>query len=442
MLAANYWWAAGHDYIAAFIFSGGYSISAEAVPAPLEVVARGGGGNAPTTYSVTPLYGLQLVNPGEPYYFQNWPAGAVTWTFIRGENVSDDPRSPGVEHIAVNECGFQTTCSYTPPGPGRMEATAWVEGRPVTVRSTPALKGNLELNCNGQRGVNIAVTVTRGDMLDCNVRVTPSGTLRVLGWSFAGGGQVVPAADAPPKTSTGWAGVMVVGGTVSVRALVDQDTVSATAQVTVTARNWVDRIGEPRILYVSCPFPLTAECPLPAVPEHFNDLGRFDLGPGSWPGTTSTIQSGPNEGFTFIMGEDSFLDAQDPWIVLNDVLRQPEHPFWASRKQCNVERFHQESLRHERRHYDGVRQAIEEGGFTPDWLESWYVFGTAAEASAALRSLLSDFQLAMNAAGDLNHTNPEFLNDWHCAPGLEYSNRNQQSQNPKAPGRDRVKRAP
>lgn len=443
MMPANFWYAPGYNYIPAFQFSGGYELSAEAVPPPLEVSETGGGSNGARTYSAVPLYGLQLVNPADPYYFQYWPTGAVTWAFIRGENVSDDPRVPGVQRIPVNDCSFHVTCTFTPPGPGRMEATAWVEGRPVTVRSSPSEAQRLELDCNGVRGQTVAVTVVRGKMLDCNIRVTPTSALRgIVGWNFVGGGHVVPAAGEEPYTATGWPGLMVVDGTITVRVLLGADTVSATAQVTVEARPWVDRLAEPKVMYVSCPFPLTAECPLPEIPEHMNDFGRFDLGASSFPNQVLTINSGPNKGFQFLGGDESFLNVREPWIVLNDILRRPEHPFWASRKQCDVERFHQESLRHEQRHYAGLRQAFEEGGFTRGWLESWYAFGTTAEASASLRNMLEDFNAALFAAGDLNHTNPEFRTEWHCDPGVEYTQRSQQSPNPKAPGRNRTDPVP
>jgi hypothetical protein len=265
MLAANYWWASGHDYIAAFTFSGGYSISAEAVPPPLEVVARGGGGNTPITYSVTPLYGLQLVNPGEPYYFQNWPAGAVTWTFIRGENVSDDPRSPGVEHVAVNECGFQTTCSFMPPGPGRMEATAWVEGRPVTVRSGNAHVDTLELNCNGSPD---SLSVTRAD----DVRCVVSGTTQVIGWDFTADADDYrnPSAGGAPFKGLEWKGPVVLSGTITVRAVVAGQENTRSARVTVMPRSWAGK-QMPRQVAEE-PVPVAH---LPTRPDSLKQLGHI-----------------------------------------------------------------------------------------------------------------------------------------------------------------------
>lgn len=365
-------------------------------------------------------------------------------------------------YSGVNTVGTQSTTLPIPPW-GSLAAPEYfpleVSGDSIT-SCTAAVGGHvvlddievvfqqdstpkLELDCNGERGENIAVTVTRGEMLDCNIRVTPPSALRgILGWTFTGGGHVVPAADAEPYTATGWPGLMVTDGTITVRVLLGTDTVTATAQVTVEARPWVDRIAEPKVVYVSCPFPLTAECPLPEIPEHMNDFGRFDVGASSWPSQFLSITSGPNKGFHFFGGDESFLDIREPWIVLNDILRRPEHPFWASRKQCNVERFHQESLRHERRHYEGLRQAFVEGGFTRGWLESWYAFGTVAEATAASRLVMSDFQTALNGAGDLNHTNPEFLTEWHCDPEVEDTNRGRHSPNPTAPGRNRADPVP
>ncbi len=302
MMPANGQAMAGHDYIPAFTFSGGYSTTAVEIPPPLEVVESGGGAGRPNIYSVAPLYGLQLINPRDPYYFQFWPAGAVTWTFIRGENVSDDPRIPGVEHIPVNDCGFQITCSYTPRGPGRMQATAWVEGRPVTVRSVIASEGEpFELKCDG---ASDSLRITRASNVDCRV----TGTDEITGWSFRAdaGGYSNPAANATPFRGAVWDGKIVLSGIVSVSATVAGREDSRSVHIRVEGRDWTG-ISIPRDISEQ-PVPPNH---LPARPDSVHQLGdihqamSLELGRGMW----EPILSGPNANLAFFTGVPAQYEA-------------------------------------------------------------------------------------------------------------------------------------
>jgi hypothetical protein len=294
MMPANFWWAPGYNYIPAFQFSGGYELSAEAVPPPLEVSETGGGGsNGARTYSAVPLYGLQLVNPADPYYFQNWPAGAVTWAFIRGEHVSDDPRVPGVQRIPVNDCGFHVTCTFTPPGPGRMEATAWVEGRPVTVRSVIAQPDTLELNCNGSSD---SLRITRAD----DVRCVVAGTTQVTGWDFAadGTGYRNPSGGGAPFTGMEWKGPVVLSGTITVRALVAGQEDTRNVRVTVGPRVWAGK----QVQRQAAEEPASASH-APARPDSVQQLGHIhsflylELSRDKW----EPILSGPNANLAYLV---------------------------------------------------------------------------------------------------------------------------------------------
>lgn len=287
MLAANFWWAAGHDHIPAFTFSGGYSVTAEAVPPPLEVVESGGGAGAPKVYSVAPLYGLQLINPRDPYYFQFWPAGAVTWTFVRGENVSDDPRVPGIEHIPVNDCGFQITCSYTPPGPGRMQATAWVEGRPVTIRSAVAAvtPPSLDLSC--------PATILRGANMRCTV-VATGGTLSKVQWLFV---DTLHHRIPGPADSLSWRGQMVIGGRMYAEGEVNGVAVRDSADVAVRARTWNNiRLNVRQDSYPAGHLPAPS---LVTLPGHLGDSHADSVAPLH----TKQIADGPNAGWWFLERE-------------------------------------------------------------------------------------------------------------------------------------------
>ncbi|HEX6042829.1 hypothetical protein [Longimicrobium sp.] len=348
MLPANFWWAAGHDYIAAFTFSGGYSVSAEAVPPPLEVVESGGGTGGPKVYSVVPLHGLQLINPRDPYYFQFWPAGAVTWTFIQGEDVSDDPRVPGAEHIPVNECGFQLTCSYTPPGVGRMEATAWVEGRPVTVRSvtaptpcsadsnTAGVAALLAADCTEESPPHLSVSCTpspvlRGANVRCVASVAPAAEMTVLTRSARGSGfsfsespnQVVAAGD-----SSVWEGTAALA--TQVRFVVRVQHAGTTTQLTstgnytITARTWapyqLTQVPEwsPHIRGAMQPFPTNGV---------FGNFSLNGLNPFSTP--IDSVASGPNAGLMFFVDRPPFI-SKGATIATHPALYPPAAGAWGS----------------------------------------------------------------------------------------------------------------
>jgi hypothetical protein len=141
--------------------------------------------------------------------------------------------------------------------------------------------------------------------------------------------------------------------------------------------------------------------------------------------------AGPNKGFAFIPGEESFLNVREPWIEINGILLDPDHEFWKSRPECDVARLHAEVVAHEQIHYDLFRQGIQ-AGYTPGWLESLVVYGTGEEVRAVIGSALQDFNTALMNSADNSHTSPRFTNP-HCDVELPTNKRN-----PPVPPRDRV----
>ena len=108
-----------------YYLGGGYDVIATAIPSPAGVTDTGALDSLGTRdYTVQPLYDLEFFNPlGWGY---SAPAGAVDWYYIPGDSVS---AKGGFNdgYIGIPECHYKTTCRYTPPGPGRMQATAYVE---------------------------------------------------------------------------------------------------------------------------------------------------------------------------------------------------------------------------------------------------------------------------------------------------------------------------
>lgn len=114
-----------------YYLSGGYNVQATPIPNPLEITASQPLDSLGTRrYTVQPLYGLQLINPLDFYWHP--PAGAIDWYFVPGD-VGSKPDWTG--YTPIPDCHYQPVCEYTPLGPGRMQAAAYVETQYAVVRS-------------------------------------------------------------------------------------------------------------------------------------------------------------------------------------------------------------------------------------------------------------------------------------------------------------------
>jgi hypothetical protein len=107
------------------------------------------------------------------------------------------------------------------------------------------------------------------------------------------------------------------------------------------------------------------------------------------------------------------VDIREPWIVLNEVLRQPEHDFWKDRPDCDVAELREKVIQHERIHYAGLKEMIDAQP-TRGWMESFTPFGTEEEVGNAISARAADFNTAMHNTGDMNHTNPVFKEIQYC----------------------------
>jgi hypothetical protein len=106
--------------------TGGYTVTATAVPSPFQVTESAPDASGVVTYTVEPLYGLHFSSP-----VRGWPAGATFWEFYHGDALSDHPdlSRPG---MSITECQFQLVCRFKPPAPGRVQVLAHLEGSPRT----------------------------------------------------------------------------------------------------------------------------------------------------------------------------------------------------------------------------------------------------------------------------------------------------------------------
>ena len=410
-----------------YTLAGGQQVTLTKIGSPLlfdapDVIAP----KQKATFAVNPHGSLRLLNPPGV----NGKPGRLTWYYAPGDTLPEPVHAATGFMYEIPECLNEKVCEHAPEKSGRLAVNGYVEGTSV-FRKSHVIRvdsAGLELVCGSERGTTLHLIMMRGEMFDCSVEATGA-SVRILEWKFDGGGHTVPSAGSS-WTHTRWAGEMLISGVVSVRALLGQDTVAVTATVEVEPRPWVDQIAEPTVKYFRCPDELTATCPTKYPPEYINDLGRLDPGPQSWPAQWLRINSGPNAGFAFIPGEESFLNVREPWIVLNGILLDPDHDFWKDRPDCDVARMHDEILEHEQIHYELFREGID-SGFTPGWLESLVVYGTLEEVRSRMTETLQAFNTSLMNSADNDHTSPRFKG-FHC--DLRLPGKRQ----PPVPGRNRV----
>ena len=155
-----------------------------------------------------------------------------------------------------------------------------------------------------------------------------------LSWSFSGGTHTLSdlGSDDP------LVGTMAVSGTVTATATVDSTSLSGSASITVTPRNWSSKTYPVTIDNVGNGAP-GDPFPLPPVPMGFHQFGDF-VGKADQAGdATAIIQpipSGPNEGLAFLTD----LPPANYWgeIRLNEVAFTPgpENDFLNAQNDCTV----------------------------------------------------------------------------------------------------------
>jgi hypothetical protein len=248
--------------------SGGYDVEALPIASPMVVVDNGPVDPSGTrNYALQTFPGLQFMNPSE--WSWNWPAGATNWYFFPGSGVGEKPNFLG-RHYELVHCRFQLSCNYAPPGPGRVQAAAYVEMQYVMARTSDLGP------CNGLGGsggepnplgspsqdiisclpivetptLQVACTpsvVTRGQPVSCTAASVPDGTLANIRWHFAPDPVTihpkagpVGMADSVSEYTTlpKWEGDLVLSGKVTVHASLNGVAHTAFTYVRASERSW------------------------------------------------------------------------------------------------------------------------------------------------------------------------------------------------------------
>jgi hypothetical protein len=178
-----------------------HTITATKIAEPLSVdgpavVAPGDSG----TFTASPWSDLRLRNKAgilPRVWWVWWPGDttAVPNPYVRPE---------------VLPCSDQA-CTFAPAVSGRLRVYTDVEGAPVDAeRIVKVQQQHLQLTCS-------RYSLDRGQTVNCSATATPAGMLDSIRWRFVDtAGHVIDSAG-----PSSWGGQMIVGGTISVRALLN-----------------------------------------------------------------------------------------------------------------------------------------------------------------------------------------------------------------------------
>jgi hypothetical protein len=225
---------------------------------------------------------------------------------------------------------------------GRIQVWAYVEGQLVVGRSIPIHSAGCQLQGGSasvsgtgcQQEPKLVVTcdstsLQRGSRIACQTATDPAGaTVTDLRWEFHDEqGHPIPG----PAGEEKWGGIMVVGGQMKVSGTVNGKPQAATLAVTVTPRDWTNKIEfppEPEPEWVSGP-PLT----YPPIVEG-DTLADGTLGLTTWPkpGPSSGYGegTGPNKGW-FFFDRLPYFSPRESHIYLNNALK-PSDPFYRAQQ--------------------------------------------------------------------------------------------------------------
>lgn len=221
------------------------------------------------------------------------------WYFVRGDTgvAPKDPRNPFADGIEpVFACFRQPVCAYTPPGPGRMYASASPNGVYSVTAASPVVMNEqptLALTCVDDQGRSSRVM--RGAMLRCEASMSGSSDSVAIKWSFNGKGR--RDGDVASRV---WEGPVAQHGTVTVSASSAGRSLGAvSAEITVENRDWSGR--RPMVTTEEVKPGDKGMPVLPEVPSFAEDLGRANtFPPRPAPEISMMIDTGPNAGLAYV----------------------------------------------------------------------------------------------------------------------------------------------
>jgi hypothetical protein len=335
-----------------YYLGGGYNVGVTPIKSPIEIVDNGTIDTAGThSYTVQTVAGLQFFNPLDWSWY--WPAGAVEWYFIPGENVSEKPGFTG-QFYTIPQCSHQLTCQYRPPGPGRMQATAYVETRYAAVRSSDGDEGQCEGGglgggglgggglgdligvCQDDDGPKLLVACTsdhptRGDVVHCTAQMDAGHqqpftvTLRQARRHDAGTIADQISVSVAQGQAYDWFGPAVTSTNVLMEAtLADGTRKRGSASFNVVPRGWTAwHLSQAPVEKIRVEAPQMTSPPQLDAEGHAV-LGGFRLTippPEGW--DVAAPDSGPNRGVWYFRTQMQFTASE---VLLHPALFPPQYP--------------------------------------------------------------------------------------------------------------------
>lgn len=277
-----------------------HTVTAVAIPEPLalagpEVVAPGG----TATFTASPSSSdLRLRD-------RNGQPSAFFWLWYPNDTTSVPPKLNTPEIVCSGP--LRATCQFAPKQSGRLRAQTFVEGALVEVdRVVRVQQQKLDLTCD-------VYSVERGRSIQCSAAANPSGTLDSIRWQF------VDSAGHAVRDSSGsasWGGKMVIGGRISVTAILNNSLVADDTVIVVRPRTW------PRITVVAAD---SGNGHLPAAPTRYGELADTHAPYPMQPYATERVASGPNAGRWYLRTPITTVTAN---VHISDGFN-PGTPFYA-----------------------------------------------------------------------------------------------------------------
>ena len=360
--------------VQSYIFEGSYTVTVTQIASPIRVTEGAAEADGSRTYTVEPLYGLEFINPLGSFD----PPGAVRWFFSFGDSV--DPVATNSDPPwQIDECRNLTTCRWQPPGPGRVQVSAFVETRRARARSVgptqcTSVPGSLDFNsvrysvsasngceqeptlvlkCNGNKGT---LSLVRGSEIRCSPETEPAGgAITITQWRFTGiSGYAYPGPDDFPVTDAQWFGPIVMSGTVLVTAKVGTSESEQTASVAVTVTPRTTRPEQPDLFTIRQgtldDIEVDRRPHVPPLNPH--DLGMIQFRRATFgtddPTLASTflgfVADGPNTHLAYLTKVPARVDAvvavNSEMAVGTDFYRRQAHSFEVATPTCVQEMWH------------------------------------------------------------------------------------------------------
>ncbi|MBV9759731.1 MAG: hypothetical protein JO340_04115 [Acidobacteriaceae bacterium] len=314
----------------------------------------------------------------------SWTSGNTSIATVSSGKVA--ARAAGTTFVAAND---PNTPDYT------SGCYAYAIECPLeTGPSAQAPGGASQLVCS-------PASVTRGSQVTCTLQ----GPGTASSWSFTSSDSHGSVSSSSGTTSTSWSGTAVDSGTVTATATNGSASTNVSGTFTITPRAWA--FSPYSAVQVSNGDPTLPTLPVP--PESNGDdsgLGYFSLLYSDTGFNPTTINAGPNSGYTYVASKLNVSAGYFHWVINPDLANQSsafsQHQYGAC-GYISWSNLDGQTIRHEsgaaESHYSEYISAL--SGSNPGTYFEAQIAGTSDNASnvfAGLRTQLNSMYQALGSA--------------------------------------------